>query len=94
MAWVAAQARLVDLLFTHTTTRRVEALTELANVAERRALERAGLLREGITRGGQWRGGVYLDGVVHAALRDDPAAAACLIPVPRKHRALTPSDRF
>lgn len=68
----AAQAELVDLLFLHTTTHRVEAHTDVANAAEQRALERAGLLREGITRGAQWRGGAYHDGVLYAVLRDDP----------------------
>jgi hypothetical protein len=66
------QAELVDLLFLHITNQRVEAHTDVANVAEQRALERAGLLQEGITRGAQWRGGAYHDGVLYAVVRDDP----------------------
>lgn len=68
----AAPAALIDLLFPHTTTHRVEAHTDIQNVAEQRALERAGMFREGVNRGAQWRGGAYHDGVLHAVLRTDP----------------------
>ena len=72
----AAQAALIDLLFANTTTNRVEAHTDIENVAEQKALERAGMLREGITRGAQWRAGGYHDGVLYAALRSDPRPPA------------------
>lgn len=68
----AAQRQLVELLFAHTTAHRIEAHTDVANVAEQRALEQAGLQREGVTRGAQWRGGAYHDGVLYAVLREDP----------------------
>lgn len=67
----SAQARLVDLLFRHTPVNRVEAHTDVENVAEQKSLERAGLRREGVTRGAQWRDGAYHDGILYAVLRDD-----------------------
>ena len=66
-----AQRQLVDLFFRHTTTNRVEAHTDVENVAEQRALEAAGFRREGVTRGAQWRDGRYHDGVLYAVLRGD-----------------------
>jgi RimJ/RimL family protein N-acetyltransferase len=66
-----AQAGLVDLLFRHTTTNRVEAHTDIDNIAEQRALEASGFQREGVTRGAQWRDGAYRDGVLYAVLRHD-----------------------
>ena len=68
----AAQAQLVDLLFRHTTANRVEAHTDVENLAEQRALETAGLQREGVTRGAQWRDGAYRDGLLYAVIRSDP----------------------
>jgi [ribosomal protein S5]-alanine N-acetyltransferase len=69
----AAQRLLADYLFSTTLAHRLEATTEIDNVAEQRALENAGFAREGVLRGmgfvrGQWR-----DGVMYARLRDDPA---------------------
>jgi ribosomal-protein-alanine N-acetyltransferase len=69
----AAQRLLADYLFSTTLANRLEATTEVDNVAERRALEHAGFVREGVLRGrgfvrGQWR-----DGAMYARLRDDPA---------------------
>jgi RimJ/RimL family protein N-acetyltransferase len=46
-----AQQLLVRYLFAHTQVNRVEATTEITNVAEQRALEKAGFTREGILRG-------------------------------------------
>lgn len=66
-----AQRQLVELLFAHTTAHRVEAHTDVENVAEQRSLEKAGLLREGVVRGGQWRDGAFRDGVLYAVLRTD-----------------------
>jgi RimJ/RimL family protein N-acetyltransferase len=71
----AAQAQLADLFFRHTTTNRVEAHTDVDNVAEQRALESAGFQREGRIRGAQWRDGAYRDGFLYAVLRDDPRPA-------------------
>ena len=67
----AAQRRMVELAFTHTNVNRVEAHTDVDNVAEQRALERAGFTREGRTRGAQWRDGAYHDGYLYAILRSD-----------------------
>lgn len=77
-----APALLADLAFRHTTVHRVEAHTDVENVAAQRALEAAGFTREGITRGAQWRDGAHRDGILYAVLRTDPRAAI-LTPDPR-----------
>lgn len=66
-----AQRLLVDLMFRHTPVNRVEAHTDVANVAEQRALERAGFAREGVVRGAQWRDGAFHDGYLYSILRAD-----------------------
>jgi RimJ/RimL family protein N-acetyltransferase len=58
-------------LFAHTTMHRIEAVTEVDNVAECRALERAGFSREGVLRGYGWRDGAWRDGVTYSILRTD-----------------------
>jgi hypothetical protein len=55
----AAQRALAELFFTHTVVNRVEAHTDVDNIAEQRALEAAGFTREGLIRGAQWRDGAY-----------------------------------
>jgi RimJ/RimL family protein N-acetyltransferase len=50
---------------------RVQASTDVLNVAEQRALERAGFQREGVLRGAQWRRGAFHDLVSYARLRTD-----------------------
>ncbi|MGH8302173.1 MAG: GNAT family N-acetyltransferase [Steroidobacteraceae bacterium] len=70
----AAQRALVELFFAHTAVNRVEAHTDVENIAEQRALEAAGFTREGLVRGAQWRGGRYRDGYLYAIVRDDLAA--------------------
>jgi RimJ/RimL family protein N-acetyltransferase len=67
----AAQRLLAEYLFAHTTVHRVEASTDVANVAEQRALEKAGFTREGVLRGAQWRSGAWHDLVSYARLRGD-----------------------
>ena len=69
---VEAQRRLAAHLFETTAINRVEAQTDVDNVAEQRALEKAGFHREGIARGAQFRGGAYHDLVTYAKLRTDP----------------------
>lgn len=64
-----AQRLVVDLLFRHTTVNRIEAHTDVDNVAEQRALEKAGFTREGVIRGSQWRNGAYHDGYLYSILR-------------------------
>lgn len=71
-----AHVQLTDLLFRHTTTNRVEAGTDIENLAEQRALEKAGFTREGIIRGCQWRDGAYHHDVLYAILRGDPRPVA------------------
>ena len=66
-----AQRQLIAYLFDNTTVNRVEASTDVENLAEQRSLEKAGLLREGICRGCHFRGGEYRDMVVYALVRAD-----------------------
>jgi len=68
-----AQRQLADYLFETTPVNRVEASTDLDNLAEQRSLEKAGFRREGVQRGAQYRAGGYRDLIVYARLRDDPA---------------------
>jgi RimJ/RimL family protein N-acetyltransferase len=67
----AAQRALAEHLFASTDANRVEATTDVDNVAEQRALERAGFRREGVLRGAQHRRGDWHDLVLYARLRDD-----------------------
>lgn len=66
-----AQRRLAELLFEHTPTNRVEAHTDVENIAEQRALEAAGFQREGVVRVAQWRAGAYHDGYLYSLLRSE-----------------------
>jgi RimJ/RimL family protein N-acetyltransferase len=66
-----AQRLLAEYLFATTPVHRVQASTDVENVAEQRALERAGFRREGVLRGAQWRAGAYHDLVAFARLRTD-----------------------
>jgi len=66
-----AQAELALLFFRQTTVNRIEAGTDVQNIAEQRALERAGFRREGTLRGAQWRDGNYHDCYLYARLRTD-----------------------
>ena len=71
----AAQRLLTGYLFATTTANRVEAGTDVENLAEQRALEKAGFVREGIRRGSQFRDGEWRDMAIYGRLRDDPAPA-------------------
>ena len=66
-----SQRRLADHLFATTDVNRVEASTDVENVAEQRALERAGFRRECVVRGAQYRAGAWHDLVLYARLRHD-----------------------
>jgi RimJ/RimL family protein N-acetyltransferase len=66
-----AQRQLADWLFANTSVNRVEASTDVENVAEQRSLEKAGYVREGIQRGAQFRAGAYHDLVTYSRLRTD-----------------------
>jgi RimJ/RimL family protein N-acetyltransferase len=67
-----AQRQLVAYLFATTPVHRLQAKTEVGNVAEERALERVGFQREGVLRGYGFRDGRWRDGVMYGLLRDDP----------------------
>ena len=66
-----AQRILADELFATTGAWRVEADTEVDNVAERRALLAAGFREEGVLRGARWRAGVRRDAVMFSRTRND-----------------------
>jgi len=67
----AAQRQLVEYLFSTTTAHRIQAGTEVGNVAEQRALERVGFRREGVQRGLYFRAGRWRDSVMYGLLRDE-----------------------
>ena len=67
-----AQRLFAAWLFETTDANRVEASTDVENLAEARSLEKAGFTREGVARGAQFRAGAYHDLVVFAKLRSDP----------------------
>jgi RimJ/RimL family protein N-acetyltransferase len=66
-----AQRLLAEYLFAYTQVNRVEASTEVDNVAEQRALESAGFTREGVLRGACFRGGAWRDMVMYSILRSE-----------------------
>ncbi|HEV2781422.1 MAG TPA: GNAT family N-acetyltransferase [Actinophytocola sp.] len=70
-AGTTAQRLLAEHLFATTEVDRVEASTDVDNVAEQRALEKAGFRREGVLRGAQLRGGRRRDIVHYGLLRTD-----------------------
>lgn len=70
-----AQRLLVAYLFDTTTVHRVEAGTDVENIAEQRSLEKAGLLREGVLHGVHFREGKYNDMALYAITRPDFEAA-------------------
>lgn len=67
-----AHRLLARYLFAHSTFHRIEADTEVDNIAEQRALEKAGFSREGVMRGIGWRDGAWRDVVTYSLLRTDP----------------------
>jgi RimJ/RimL family protein N-acetyltransferase len=69
-----AQRLLARYLFAHTTVHRIEAATEVENIAEQKALEKVGFTSEGVMRGIGWRNGAWRDGVTYSLLRTDPPA--------------------
>jgi RimJ/RimL family protein N-acetyltransferase len=69
----AAQRLLADYLFSTRLIERIEAGTDVDNVAEQRALAKAGFSREGILRHAQFRNGEWRDVVMYSRLRGDKA---------------------
>lgn len=68
---VEAQKLLADYLFAAYPIMRIEALTDVENSAEQRALAKAGFTREGILRQAQWRTGGWHDLVMYSKLRGE-----------------------
>lgn len=68
----AAQRLLADHLFATTDTVRVQASTDVANVAEARSLEKAGFVFEGVLRQAQERADGRHDLALYSRLRTDP----------------------
>ncbi|MER7504426.1 GNAT family protein [Nonomuraea pusilla] len=66
-----AHRLLVRYLFDHSTANRIEASTEITNLAEQRALEKSGFTREGVLRGCGFRAGQWHDGVLYSVIRSD-----------------------
>ena len=66
-----AQRLLAEYLFAYTRIERLEASTDVLNLAEQRALEKAGFTREGVLRHAQWRAGAFHDCVLFSRLRGD-----------------------
>jgi RimJ/RimL family protein N-acetyltransferase len=66
-----AQRLLADHLFATTRMHRVQASTDVSNLAEQRALERAGFVREGVLRSAQHRADGRHDLMIFSRLRDD-----------------------
>lgn len=67
-----AQRLLSDYLFSARLIERVEASTDIDNLAEQRSLEKAGFSREGVLRHAQFRAGQWRDVVLYSRLRSDP----------------------
>ncbi len=66
-----AQRLLAELLFELFDIERVEASTDVDNIAEQRSLEKAGFTREGVLRRAQFRAGSFHDLVGYSILRSD-----------------------
>lgn len=66
-----AQQLLVRYLFAHTPVERVQAETDVVNLAEQRALEKAGFTREGVMRRAWFTRGRHRDSVLYSVLRDE-----------------------
>jgi RimJ/RimL family protein N-acetyltransferase len=71
-----AQRLLVAYLFDHSLVHRLQAGTEVDNLAEQRSLEKVGFRREGIMRGAHFRAGLWRDSVMYGLLRGDPPVRA------------------
>jgi RimJ/RimL family protein N-acetyltransferase len=66
-----AQRMVAEYLFHTFPVHRVQASTDVTNIAEQKSLERAGFQQEGVIRGAQWRLGAWHDLFSYARLRDD-----------------------
>lgn len=66
-----AQRLLAELLLEVFAIERVEASTDIDNVAEQRSLAKAGFTREGVIRRAQYRAGSYHDLIGYSFVRED-----------------------
>ncbi len=66
-----AQQLLAEYLLQTFPIARVEAQTDVTNLAEQRAREKAGFVREGVLRKAQWRAGDWHDLVVYSTVRGE-----------------------
>jgi RimJ/RimL family protein N-acetyltransferase len=66
-----AQRLLARYLFAHDPGHRIQARTELDNLAEQRSLEKAGFIREAVMREYYFRDGAWRDEVVYRMLRSE-----------------------
>lgn len=64
-------ASLARYLFAHTQVTRIEAETEITNIAEQRALEKAGFTREGVLRSYVFRRGQWRDDALYSVIRSE-----------------------
>jgi aminoglycoside 6'-N-acetyltransferase len=71
-----AQRLLAEHLFATTAVERVEASTDVENIAERRALERGGFSLEGVLRRAQFRGGGWRDMALYSLVRGEMSPSA------------------
>ncbi|HEY7415623.1 MAG TPA: GNAT family protein [Ktedonobacteraceae bacterium] len=68
---VEAHQLLAEYLFSVYPIMRVEALTDVTNRAEQRALAKAGFTQEGVLRKAQWRNGNWHDLAIYSKLRGE-----------------------
>ncbi|MCW5879754.1 MAG: GNAT family N-acetyltransferase [Anaerolineae bacterium] len=66
-----AQRLMAAYLFDTYPIARVEAETDVTNLAEQRSLEKAGFTREGVLRQAQWRAGARHDLALYSKLRGE-----------------------
>ncbi len=78
-----AQRLVAELLFELFDIERVEASTDIENLAEQRSLEKAGFTREGVLRRAQFRAGGYHDLVYYSLIREDVTGVSSPATAPR-----------
>lgn len=64
-----AHELMVTYLFAQTPLNRIEAYTEVSNIAEQKALEKAGFTQEGTLRRVAFREGQWHDGILYSVIR-------------------------
>ncbi|MDP8929717.1 MAG: GNAT family N-acetyltransferase [Actinomycetota bacterium] len=69
-----AHRLVADYLFETTPVKRLEAGTDVDNVAEQKALEKNGFVREGVLRAAQFRAGDWRDIALYSLLRNEWAS--------------------